>query len=98
MCKKTNTLIRLYIQCFILLIVMYWLYLSITIDSGFLCARNKDPDQTVHSLLYTVHSNVLVQGFCVQRAIKAPDRTIDSLLHTAHTHFFTHFYLASHPV
>ena len=49
--------------------------LSFTINSGFLCAKSKVPDRTVHSLLHTAHILVifcclllLIQVFYVQRA------------------------------
>ena len=34
--------------------------LSVTINSGILCAKSKFPGLTVHSLFYIAHSNVMV--------------------------------------
>ena len=42
---------------------MYWFYFPV--NSGFLCAKDKVTDPTVHSFLHTAHSNVIVILGCL---------------------------------
>ena len=98
--QRKQTLTRLYIHCCILLIVMYWSYLlSITTHLCFLCAKNKHPDQIVHSLLDTAHIMYWLYFLCITinsgflcAKNKHPDQTVHSLLHTAHSNALIIFY------
>ena len=56
--QRARFLTGLYICHCILLI--YWSFLlSVTLNSGFLCAKSKFHGGTAHSLFHTAHSNVM---------------------------------------
>ena len=96
----TKLLTRLYSHCCILFIAMYWFYFPV--NSGFLCAKGKVPDLTVHfcillivmQLLYWaiyyvathVLENTLTRTLCINQYWFTHSRTAEFSPNSLDTH------------